>query len=851
MLPSSLKSIYRQYKADTDSVATWLATTAKANGYVDDTGNGGASTQSTRLKGKARKQAKAKTQAQGQSGPGSSSASKAKYVLRIKDFEPMANFIAKLESIALPEELAISLERVIWVRKTFVDMLVANGIPTSSSSDKTHSYFADVLEKVGKCLQPLVKAPAFKAPEPKNASKESRSPLKNIFDILEVYTPSEEFLNAPAADVPKTTPEAEYTVEEADTFGDAIFALVALLDDFTRLREEVRSLWKRHLEGSLDLAAAAVATNTAFELARSMEDEVKPLFDKHNGLTDIMAQYFRQMCTACGIDAEIGYAGDPYNLDVYDLAKDCWLNGATMLKAYAVGNAGDHIVSKYNGKFGWYDEEIGDSASTNRDKWEQDFTAFHGVITDLDFLSSNMGQGARIEDELIRGMGPLMNSTLHGGDADVRLWLCFALQTYIEVLQSFGKDCDKAYKQLQQEGRRIKKTMLDVPSTSAERNGVLKSVTKWDKDPMWECRQKMINLGAMAEPNAPRFQFLRRNPIHCGLLLHEMRANFHTWGVRYAAHSGGLMVTTQLYHALHNEKLLPEEVVWEDLDEFWKMQGNSAFFVGDPPKDREGYFRNYCLSLGVSASNWASNKKKGKVNVNTANRRNLKFNGWVSLAMKERLVPAGERQALSADMVEGILVEARRHEIMDGKGHVRPELKERAKNDEIGLIKLSPAGLIEKLALDVHDDVPKLTFDLFTLHNSAWELLKELKDEFTEVIGPEFTRFIPREELLPYVVGYTFSTAAGRADIQTKSESADVLIDAAAKHIGEFLEEGRGRVIKESSNVMVFPYEVSMSRLEFNGTDPWRLDKLMSDIQKAAVARGRRRGSDEEECPMQ
>ncbi|KAH7111412.1 hypothetical protein EDB81DRAFT_830276 [Dactylonectria macrodidyma] len=37
MLPSSLKSIYQQYKVDTDSVANWLATTAKDNGYADNT----------------------------------------------------------------------------------------------------------------------------------------------------------------------------------------------------------------------------------------------------------------------------------------------------------------------------------------------------------------------------------------------------------------------------------------------------------------------------------------------------------------------------------------------------------------------------------------------------------------------------------------------------------------------------------------------------------------------------------------------------------------------------------------------------------------------------------------------
>jgi hypothetical protein len=115
------------------------------------------------------------------------------------------------------------------------------------------------------------------------------------------------------------------------------------------------------------------------------------------------------------------------------------------------------------------------------------------------------------------------------------------------------------------------------------------------------------------------------------------------------------------------------------------MQGNAAFFVGDPPMTREGYFRNYCLSLGVSASNWAPAKRKGKgkVNVNTANRRNMKFNGWVSLTVDRRLVSTGERPALSADLVEGILVEGRRHEVMDGKGHIQPELKDRPKDEMV------------------------------------------------------------------------------------------------------------------------------------------------------------------------
>lgn len=60
MLPNSLQSIYEQYKSDTNLVANWLATTAKAHGYERGSAhsNGGANNppaRSSRLEGKARK----------------------------------------------------------------------------------------------------------------------------------------------------------------------------------------------------------------------------------------------------------------------------------------------------------------------------------------------------------------------------------------------------------------------------------------------------------------------------------------------------------------------------------------------------------------------------------------------------------------------------------------------------------------------------------------------------------------------------------------------------------------------------------------------------------------------------
>jgi hypothetical protein len=110
MLPSSLKSIYQQYKADTDYVAAWLATTAKAHGYTNDApGSNHPPTKSGRKKSKARKAVKATHQPQP-----SNSTTKVPYVIRIRDFEPMASYVAKIDSISVPDHFVVALERVIW-----------------------------------------------------------------------------------------------------------------------------------------------------------------------------------------------------------------------------------------------------------------------------------------------------------------------------------------------------------------------------------------------------------------------------------------------------------------------------------------------------------------------------------------------------------------------------------------------------------------------------------------------------------------------------------------------------------------------------------------------------------------
>lgn len=128
------------------------------------------------------------------------------------------------------------------VRKSFSQRLADSGAKVDLASDERYSFFVGVLEKVRQCLKPFMGTGSFNADEAaKKAGDKSQNPFKNMFDVLKVYTPSEAFLNA--LDVAaKPATDLKYTAEQDESAEDAFFALFALLGDYSRLRQEIKSL---------------------------------------------------------------------------------------------------------------------------------------------------------------------------------------------------------------------------------------------------------------------------------------------------------------------------------------------------------------------------------------------------------------------------------------------------------------------------------------------------------------------------------------------------------------------------------------------------------------------------------
>ncbi|KAJ4129856.1 hypothetical protein NW768_006826 [Fusarium equiseti] len=275
MLPDSLFSAYQQYKEDTDSVAAWLASTAKKCGYkADQLSSSGAKAGPGRLKGKARKDAKKQQQAP-QVAP-----SAPKYIIAIKDFIPLAEHILSSTKpvIKVPAAFATTIDRLIHMRSKFGEKMRKRGVETDEDSDDNHSYFVGVLKTVRSILSPRM---PVKTPE-----SVSLEDLTNRFIGLDIQDPSQKFLDAPDLARPEKEQgdDNNYEAELQKSFQDACMACTALVNDLNDIRTTIVSIWTAvsgFRDGGVDPAVTVVTTNTGIDLARNLIEQVLPILEEH------------------------------------------------------------------------------------------------------------------------------------------------------------------------------------------------------------------------------------------------------------------------------------------------------------------------------------------------------------------------------------------------------------------------------------------------------------------------------------------------------------------------------------------------------------------------------------------
>ncbi|KAI8304722.1 hypothetical protein K4K61_005926 [Colletotrichum sp. SAR11_59] len=589
-------------------------------------------------------------------------------------------------ALAVPEFFSAALNRVIESRRRFSAILQRFRSFQDVAGDSQHAYFISVLEKVRETFKSHIGSfdtsglrSALPTDEVKNDDKHNaRLRTGNMFESLSVYEPSDEFLSAPDAVFPSLD-DVQYAAEEEDTQTESLFILSTLLADFFKLREEVFGLWQQYQAGSRDLAAVAVATNTAIKLAHSMEDEVSTQLKKLGGVEELIPMVFGGACAARGLHPEDKrQPTDDYNYRCYAEANMFFYNTLCLLNAYKGQGLSDTCPS-YNGKFGWYRDDR--KAGDDRERWQEDKAALLELFADMHVIVTTL-KGIQVQDEFVKGFKQMMQTKKIPG-----VWLAFGAQIYLDILKSLGSEVRRGEEYLKRITNSIGDVVREAPELKKSRHfkeaidDLLMSVDQWSSD------KDIFNIIRQVSglPTRPS-NFLSHNPMFCGLHVHDIRTAFHRLGIEFAS-KGNLMHAVQLYQALRQEGILEEQEKRADLEFIMKIQGNSAFFVGNSPTSLEAYSKNFALTKGISATHWLPNRstKNKKIPMSRAGIRTINYQARASMAFAQTFLVDSDSRGLNVEVADLILDSSGWYKKHDSDG-IR-ELESASTNDEKDSIK--------------------------------------------------------------------------------------------------------------------------------------------------------------------
>ncbi|KAG9253575.1 uncharacterized protein F5Z01DRAFT_147185 [Emericellopsis atlantica] len=832
MLPSQLLGTYRQYKRDTDSVASWLASTAKASGFPADllTAPGGAggtqAPNSGRLKGKER----AKARGSGKQSTSKPAESKvAKHIIAIKDFLPLAQWIAGRQNpaISVPDVFSATIDRLITLRSEFNGKLSEHGVETDTKSDERHGYFVGVLEAVRAAVCPrgtptTATAAANAAIDSANdASQAPGEDLGGRFAALTVDEPSQAFIevfrNAPhERPEPRNDDPASYEAEPQTSLEDTLFAFFVMIDDLNRIRSRIEWIWSNHRDGMFDLAAAAVATNTAISLARSLIDEVKPIFDKQEGgAWGLLNKLFFATCLRKGHQPEEIYLGgskDNFNYNLYDTADECYLVAFRHLTSFVDVLDPKCLPLIKEGMFGTYDASSDRSSKTGPQRHQEDQVLLLEFFTEL-VTVNRLLPGYPVEDEFLRGMKELEKT------GTVTFSLVFAAQIFLDIHHTMRAAVRRSFATMFEETTVMHNTLqahldfhknLKIKNWPASNDHVLRELSRmldWmGKDPVHGAKAKQFT--RMKRPVPPEMEVHRimiYSPILAGLYLFRIRAQVYEAGVAVANAWGSITYSAHIYNALLQQGLV--EGRWEDMDVFLTNMGDANFWTGgERPQTMQDCFQKFCLQMGVSAAAFTKNRRRQPTVASRAGPRGIKEGAPVSSMLATKIcnkadmdwtldlidnIVARSAYKMEGSLNDGDLTMALIDDAQELKARDRlRQQKAKARASGKDKTTLVPEELVETLALSLNSESLEMSFPLLFMHRWCWRVLRSIKESCDPVLRERYTpAYMDKESELPWVAGYILMSASGFEG------SHDLrLLRLAADPLNEMLGVGGGRM---------------------------------------------------------
>ncbi|KAL8772294.1 MAG: hypothetical protein Q9209_002506 [Squamulea sp. 1 TL-2023] len=805
------------YKKDTNIIATWLAVKARKCGYPTDllfknesiSHTFAQPAKSQRLKGKARKEAREKTRGNGSDVKAEKvSAAGPAHIIKIKDFISLAEFIAGYTNpvVQVPYPLVKALDRAIQLRTLHNEASRQENSESKATnrkiSDKTHSYFLGILERVREILRPRmppdsssdVLSEPFEGLKVDNESPKPQLSEQsgNVYEHLELEEPSQDFVDTPAvirAAGADPNDEPRYEAEVIQSFEEKYIAAHCLFQDIRNICSFLRTLWTNYREKMIELAAASVTTNTAINLVRDMEEEFTQRFPDLTGFENVLKHFFMVQCLHRGEDPDGRQRpDDPLNFNV------------SVQEIVSPG----HAPVYEPGSFGYRDRSTTWAQKSARQKFQDDKLVLMEAFPDLYLFAEATKRHTLAEDDFIRGIRDL------GPGYNIPLWVVFAAHAFLDTQHVLEHDLASGHDDLQRIGTLIKEsieenlefhTSLRVNTWPTQNDMPLRQliseINRWVLRDLVGEKSKKIRQG-YGMPQAVPYSLLRQYPLLCGLLTFALQSRFQDIGVAFANAWGSIMYTAHLYNAVRQEKLLQSS--WKDMELVIMMQSSAVLFVGDAPTNLEEYFKRFLLSMGYSATAFASNRRTNVGAMASARGpRSLRGLGKVGKLFGDRYCNNAPTVTFTRESIQP-LIDAKTDGGSDDKeeqGKNSSKVKQATSGTLLRKSKrsgtsISTLAFLEDITNALHAEQVELSIDYLLLHRTCWESLRQVnvanKPKLLEMYGGGY---LEKENQLPFVVGYILMAAT-----QTK-KVANLLLPRRTEEVTSKLLATAGEAIEK------------------------------------------------------
>ncbi|KAJ9604210.1 hypothetical protein H2200_011044 [Cladophialophora chaetospira] len=781
MLPDFLFTSYRRYKHDTDYITTWLATTAEQRGFVTEQHKPQTPTEKpTILKGRARTLARRAAQATTPSAtlekPGMSKTHPT-YTIAVKDFLSMAEHIASntQQSIKIPRKVRRLLDRAISLRRK-VSKAIANQQWSTTArtqpdveSDSRHMYFVEVLEAVRQTFAHLVTD--TKAPQVVDQEEGFGGDITNIFERLQVQDhtvsePDDDHFSPEKVDTMPAgdKPESSFTAENTTDSVEASVAFLCLLNDLAQMREVISACWSEYQTGTCDLTTAALTTNTAFELARHMEEDL----NKSLGHLDVEVLLKTQQTLSCQRLITSSQSSGPDD-DTNDA-----LPGVSFWSTYKhlryfldVGRTQTILNSTPKDAF----PETNRSKLTEEDKFMQDRLLLTDMLSDLDGYADADGTDgtAAPDDELTKAFINFFSAK------KVPVWLVFAAQVFLDTHHNLGENCSTGFEQVLKAGHSISWSMSD----QADHQENINEPVPYFGD-AFKTLANMVHAicaGPFPDPQhvgpTKRDRLFKRHPVLSGVQLYAIKAMYRDVALTFAnTVPPSILASAHLYNALRMEGYVRAQ--WPDMDFILATQDESNLYAGALPSASDGFHTRYSLAvMGLSATNFARNRRRPEEVVYTPKGgRHLQKRTPVSDAFYVQYCLGLDRKNLAVQDIKDLL-EACKVDLTnvpqvdntvndDTAARKSPSAASRKATNSRAVTphKISPADVLRNLRASLDAESQALSVDYLAMHQVCTKLLASIRKAVAESMK-ELFRPVPEQDWgLPVMIWYILSAFA-------------------------------------------------------------------------------------------